>query len=656
MTAAGAGEHFRGDIEGLRALAILVVVAFHAAIPGVHGGFIGVDVFFVVSGYLITSLLTRELTKTGRVDLPRFYARRVRRLLPGACLALAVTVFVGRRLLSPLEQTSFAASAVATSLYASNIWFARTATDYLGDAAETNPLLHTWSLAVEEQFYLLWPAMLMVAFHLGRRPMRSLTLAVWLVTVISLCASVWLTYVAQPWAFFGSPTRAWEFGVGALAFAGRRGARPLPPIVRDVIGWTAVLWLLWAVFRYDRQTEFPGTAALVPAIATAILLALGAEAPRPCVTRLLGIRPMRWLGKMSYSWYLWHWPVLVFATSAYGALSLGGRALWAAASLAIAVVAYHFVEDPIRHSRYLAERAARSLKLAAALTATCAVLGLWWGATARHDAASPTQHAMAVAHDDIPVVYADGCHLDFFQTRSPDCVFGDTTSAKSIVLFGDSHAAQWFPALDAMARERRFRLVSLTKSGCPSAEVHVYASKLQRPYSECDEWRRDAVRRIVRLRPVAAFISNANLYVAPVGNGDRHAISDTEWIAGIGRLTRMLHSAGVPVVVIADSPAPGIDVPTCVSRAVWRGRSPERDCAVPRNSAYRSDLVALIERATNTSAVTVNLNDDICIRATCPPEIDGHVVYRDGNHLTASFAASLEPRLLTESRSAIARP
>jgi peptidoglycan/LPS O-acetylase OafA/YrhL len=653
MTDAGSSEHFRPDIEGLRAVAILVVVAFHAGIPGFHGGFIGVDVFFVLSGYLITSLLTRELTQTGRIDMPRFYARRVRRLLPGACLALAATVLIGRYLFSPLEQTGFARAAVATSLYVSNLWFATTATDYLGDSADTNPLLHTWSLAVEEQFYIVWPAILMFAYLRGRRPMWSLTLAVWLVTVVSLCVSIWLTHVAQPWAFFGSPARAWEFGAGALAFAALQNRRPIPPIARDVASWAALLALLWAVFAYDRQTPFPGVAALVPAIATAILLAAGAQAPGTSVGRVLAVRPMRWFGTMSYSWYLWHWPVLVLARSYYGPLSLVERAFWAVASLAIAVVAFRLVEDPVRHSRYLAERARRSIRLAVALTASCALLGLWWSSTAGHDAATPAQHPMAVAHQDIPVIYGDGCHLDFFQTRSPECVFGDGAATRALVLFGDSHAAQWFPALDVIAREGRFRLVSLTKSGCPAADVQVYTKALQRPYTECDEWRGDAVQRIVRLRPAAVFISNSNLYVAAIRRADPHAISSRDWIAGIDRLTSRLHSAGIRVVVIADSPSPGVDIPTCLSRAVWRGGSPGHDCSVPRVAAFRRDVIAAIEQATSSSVLSVNLNDAICPADTCPPQIDGQVVYRDGNHLTATFAASLAPMLLRKSRGAM---
>ncbi len=646
-------QHVRADIEGLRAVAILVVVAFHAEIPGFHGGFVGVDVFFVLSGYLITGLLTRELAETGRVDLRRFYARRARRLLPALALALLATVSIGRRLFSPLEQVGFAGAAVATALYASNLWFARSATDYLSEDSDTNPLLHTWSLAVEEQFYIFWPAILGLAYHRGRRPMRSLALAIWLVTIASLGASIWLTHVAQPWAFFSFPTRAWEFGTGALAAVVLHGGPPLSARVRNVVGWTALLGLIWTVHAYSRLTHFPGTAAVVPVVATALLLVAGAGGPAPFVTRLLGAPPLRWLGKMSYSWYLWHWPVLVLAAWYYGPLSLGARAGWALASLAVAVTAYHLVEDPVRRSRYLAARSARSLQLAAASTAVCAVLGLGWVWAARHDATSPAERAITIAHDDIPVLYADGCHASFFQTRSPDCVFGDPASSRTVVLFGDSHAAQWFPALDAIARKKRFRLVSLTKSACPAADVQVYSDTLQRVYSECKQWRRAALAHIVRLHPAAVFVSDSNGYVEAAGGADPHAVSRADWIARTGRLTSALRAAGARVVVIADSPVPGFDIPVCLSRAVWRGEPPGRACSVTRRSAIRRGLLASIRHATSKSALTVDLNDAICTADTCPPEIGGRVVYRDDSHLTASFAASLAPALLREARSAV---
>ena len=647
--------HFRADIEGLRAVAILAVVAFHAALPGIHGGFVGVDVFYVLSGYLITGLLVRELIATGRIDMGAFYARRIRRLLPAACLMLGVTVVLGMWIFSPLEQTIFTGTAIATALYISNIYFAKTATDYLADDADLNPLLHTWSLAVEEQFYLCWPALTMLVFRRSVRPMRALTLAFWAVTIVSLCGSIWLTGVAQPWAFFSAPTRAWEFGIGALAFVHFRGERRLPTPLLQVAGWAGVLGLLWSVVEYNRQTPFPGSAALLPALATALLLVVGGQAPTATTSRFLSTAPMRWLGRISYSWYLWHWPVLVLASSAFGPLSLAARLFWAVASLGVAVLAYRLVEDPLRRSAYLAARNVRTLRLGMALTGACAVLGVGWLLLARDDAAAPNQRAMTAAHDDIPIVYQDGCHLDFFATQSPECVFGDTASSRKVVLFGDSHAAQWFPALDMIAQQKHLGLLSLTKSGCPAADVPLYAPVLQRPYRECEEWREATLARIIRTRPAAVFISNANSYVASGVGFEKYAVSATTWIAGIDRVAVRLRSAGIPVVIIADSPSPQLDIPTCLSRAVWRGLSAGHECSTPRIVALRDRLITLIERATRMDARSVDFDDALCTAKTCPPQIGGRVVYRDGNHLTASFAASFAPAMLREMNGAARR-
>jgi len=265
---------FRPDIEGLRGIAVLLVVAFHAHVWLWQGGFLGVDIFFVLSGYLITALLLQELETSGTLSLVGFYARRARRLLPAAAVVVVFVVVVGIFLLSPFEQIRYSKMALATTLYVSNLWFIRQSSDYFAADTANNPLLHTWSLAVEEQFYVVWPVLVWIGFRLARSR-SGLCKILGSISVLSLVACIWLTRTNQPWAFFGSPPRAWEFGVGGIACM-------VPVTVftnkhwKFVASWAGLLVVLGAAMWFRPGEAFPGSRALIPALATAIMLVVGA--------------------------------------------------------------------------------------------------------------------------------------------------------------------------------------------------------------------------------------------------------------------------------------------------------------------------------------------------------------------------------------------
>lgn len=298
----------RAEIEGLRAVAVLLVVACHAGLPGFSGGYVGVDVFFVISGYLITHLLCREQQRTGTLDLAAFYGRRIRRLLPAFAL-LMIAVLAGIHLLaSPLEQPALLRSALAAALYISNLHFAWQATDYWGPAAKQDPLLHTWSLGVEEQFYLLWPLLLALLLMSAGR-WRRLLVPAGIAASFGL-ALYWMA-LAPAKAFFFPLARVWEFGAGALlalfpgalqALSGRIGLRRR----RALAEGAGLLLILSAAVGYDGDTRFPGLAALPPVLGTALVIAAGAPGLAGGGRSLLAWRPLQWLGGQSYGWYLWH--------------------------------------------------------------------------------------------------------------------------------------------------------------------------------------------------------------------------------------------------------------------------------------------------------------------------------------------------------------
>ncbi len=638
-------SNFRPDIEGMRGVAILLVVAYHAGVVSMSGGFVGVDVFFILSGYLITGLLVREIGRTGRVGFAEFYARRVRRLLPAAAVVIVATVLAGRLLLSPLEEKDLAKTALATALYVSNLFFARTSTNYLAGDVHANPLLHTWSLAVEEQFYLVWPLLMLLlarVFGVARRGRLMVVMAG--LAVLSLLACVLMTHRAQPWAFFTTPFRAWEFALGGIA--GLASTPWLRNHLRAVMAgaWIGAAAILAAAMLFGPNTSFPGVAALLPAGGTALVLLAGAAAPLARLPRALSNRVLLYLGRVSYSWYLWHWPVLVFVRTLAPHSGHVLVAAGVAGSLALAALTNVLIENPARYSAWLRPRPALSLGLAGALTMVsvgCSGLGFL---TASRAANSPAQRAFTQARDDMPSIFGTRClsgaadvsvHVDF-------CTFGDSAGTMDVVLFGDSHAAQWFPALDRIAQEHHWRLLVVTKAKCPAASVRIYYDRLGRDFTECDQWRAAALDTIVALHPDAVVASSSTSYLIAL-----EPVTPAEWGAGLTTTLGTLDAAGIPTFLLRDSPQPGFDIPTCASRAAWRGEDVMQVCRVVRAHAFVTAAFPLAQEAASRfrRVSTIDLSDEICGPEVCPPVRNGVVVYRDVNHLTASYVRTLAPAL-----------
>jgi len=344
-----AESRLRPDIQGLRGLAVLLVVLFHAGVPFTPGGFIGVDVFFVISGFLITGLLMREVERSNHIRYLDFIARRARRLLPAALVVIAFVGAASVLVYPPLERLDVMSAARSAALYVANLWFAIRTVDYFGVAAASNPLLHMWSLAVEEQFYVGWPAFLaLAAFGLKRGDLRSrVTWAVAVLSAITFAACVWMTWFAQPWAFFGTPFRAWEFGLGALVYLLAPHISRLPQSALAWSGLAGLVLVLGTALALHDEAPFPGAIALLPTAGTALMLA-SLHAPGG-VGALLSWRPLARVGDISYSWYLWHWPLLVM----FPILLPEQRVLAIVAAVAISYLAaelsYRYVEEPFRH-------------------------------------------------------------------------------------------------------------------------------------------------------------------------------------------------------------------------------------------------------------------------------------------------------------------
>ena len=638
---------FRPDIEGLRGIAVLIVVLFHCGIPGFSGGFVGVDVFFVLSGYLITGLLVAEIQKTSRLSLLRFYARRVRRLLPASALNLVVTLLIGAVVLAPQELTDAGRAARATALYLSNIFFAINAADYFAPDVKSNPMLHTWSLAVEEQFYLFWPLLILLGLR-SLRSMKALVTVLTGLTIVSLGTSVWFTANEGTFAFYQLPARAWEFGIGGLAVLLSRGTLKWRFGWWVAFGWLGILAILGSAHFIRGDTNFPGWIALVPVVGTTITLIAGAEHPRCGVGVVLHSDPLQVLGRLSYSWYLWHWPFLVFSAALLPNISIAGKTAAAAASLAVAGVSYYFVEDPIRFHPSLLKRPALSLYLAAIVTLLSLVgafLAMWFAVRLANE---PEMKTITAAIDDIARMPRQQCVSPRQSPEAKTCIFGDASSRTNIVLFGDSHAIQWFNPLQRIAESHGWKLTTMVKSACPAIDIIPPGSSAGEA-AICTSWRAEALQRILALRPSIVFIGNATNLLWHKNNFAIRLSLD-ELRDGTRRTLETLTAKDLRVAVMRDNPNFTYDVPTCLARSARHSWYPGGSCETDKFTAL-SAAVFESEKAGGRGLPNVHfidLTDRLCRKDVCWTVQGGTVLYRDNNHLTGNFADRLMPVLEAE--------
>lgn len=645
---------FRTDIEGLRALAIVMVVAAHAGVPWLKGGFIGVDMFFVLSGFLITGLLVHEHQRSRRIDLADFYARRFRRLLPGLVLMILVTMLAAVLLLSPGEQKRQIASASSAILWVSNLHYAFSEVDYFGPAAESDLFLHTWSLGVEEQFYLVWPLILLLVMSAtGKRdvvdPVGRVQRAVLMIVVVSFLFSLFLALTKPVWAYYLPVARAWQFGTGALVFlAGSRfktvqpsSGMPTLRSMRNVLdagfGIAGMAMIVGTSIWIDGNQLYPGFVAVVPTIGVALVLLAGTRT-RECLTsRFLSLPPMVAIGRVSYGWYLWHWPVLLIAASLLPAGDWRAAALGVPLSLALAVASYRWVERPIRASRWLLPRPWFSLLASCLLIAACLLSALLWSQAANRWVEVHGQSRFLAVRSDLSAIYRHSCDEWIHTARVKECVFGNEHASKTAVLVGDSILAQWFPALERALEGGDWRLVVITKSACPMVDQTYFYPRIGRQYTECDLWRKAAIQRIRERRPDLVFLGSSSSY----------PFTYEEWKDGTDRVLAALGpDVGRLILVEATQNLP-FDGPDCLARLEWRKSRgvPHASSTCSVRAELQSSSVpgeALRQAASGYSNASVlALNDLVCPNQRCFAEIDGAIVYRDSQHLAAQFVASI---------------
>jgi peptidoglycan/LPS O-acetylase OafA/YrhL len=601
------------QIQALRALAAILVLFFHVHL--VDGGYIGVDIFYVISGYLITGLLLREIELTQKLDFKAFYLRRIKRLLPTSFTVLMATALSAWYFYPGTMREDLGKDIFAAAIYVSNFLFAFWQMDYQNLNAVPPVVIHFWSLAVEEQFYLFWPVIVLVAYKFGGR--KYLFKIIALITTASFLFSLYLTSAKPIWAFYSLPTRAWELGVGALllTISGRYRLSVVYP-------WIALSLLVYSSFAYTESTPFPGTAALAPVLGTALAIASISSWPR-ILNYLSNLRLTQWLGEISYPLYLWHWPLLVIPMVYLGrGLSIKESAVAISFTVLFADLTHRYIEQPLRHIS-LSPKKIVSSAIAATLIATGT--GLAITASANNTITLSTGQSYSLEQImEKPKVYLDDCHVNSGETVSNDCTYGPNSPDK-VVLFGDSHAAQWMPVLEDLAYERNFQLISLTKSACPGPAVAKVESGNYKN-ADCSEWRKNSIARIQELKPMAVLVSGMQYFEIPSGYSSR----GEWWREGQAKTFSALKGASPHLIYISDTPHPLRDIPSCIAA----GRIDRCNSTEPADAFFTPGWQQ------------INPTSWFCA-ATCPAILNGVVVYRDSSHISVLASRMVKPQLLS---------
>ncbi|WP_427006802.1 acyltransferase family protein [Pseudarthrobacter sp. H2] len=682
---AGRRRSLRPDIQGLRTVAVGLVIIYHIWPTVLPGGFVGVDVFFVISGFLIVGSLVRELAEKGTINLLSFYGKRMRRLLPAASVVLVATL-VGMVVLLPQSRwQSISIDIIMSGLQVQNWNQAFSAHSYEGATALVSPVQHYWSLAVEEQFYILIPLLLIAGVAaIRKRGFDAATVSLVLLTVVSIASlihSVTFSASDHDVAYFATSTRIWELGAGGIG-ALLLPRFPLGAAVRHLAGWAGLAGVFYSALSFSTALSFPGYLALLPVLATVMILA-SASSPsaasndRFSAAALLSVRPATFIGDISYSLYLWHWPVVVFYVFHLGRPpSLIQGAVIAGLSLVLATASYYFVEQKFRHGSQPSLKTAvlmpgqprfRGVFVMALglLVATSASALVPWGIVEAksqelngllnmreypgamafdrdHPAPVPRDHPFqpdpAVALKDVPLTGKDECGVfDPAAMGDDECVYGAADAAKSMVVVGDSHAAQYVDPLVLAGTPSGWKVRAMVRNGCPFSAVPP--GDATTVYHNCSAQNQVSLQRIIALRPGLVVISG----MTP--DGYRQALKwgwDTPdaLVGGYVELLKPLRQAGLRVAVVLDNPYPSFSAPDCVHI----NGADSTQCQIGQPAAGKAADPLKLAAAQVPGVEVIDLSSHFCRQGSCPAVIGNVLVYRD-NHMTNTFAKTLAPVL-----------
>ena len=582
----------RKDIQALRGFSILVVFLYHAQFGWLKGGFLGVDIFFVISGFVITSKLMEGEGSFGK-QIKEFYLRRAKRILPASLTVTLLTSLFAIFFLPAISHSRFSIEALSSALFSANLNFARVGNDYLNQSLDPSPFLHYWSLGVEEQFYLLWPVLFLLLF----RTRKNLLLPTLLGTAVF---GIWYTAISPVNSFYLPFSRFWEFFAGIILAMNPHFVLPIRlRKFAAFVGWGIITF---SVFWVSVNDATPGATTIIATIGAMVVLLARIEVKPQLI--------LPWLGDYSFSLYLVHWPIVVYFLDRNNKLTGQNKLAIILLALALSIALTQFVEKPFRFKKKL------SLSLPKWGVVILASSILSYGALA----ASATN---TVKIDrTLPATYGDGCHLKFgVSWPLKECAFGDVTSHKEIILAGDSHAAQWFPALEKIAKSRKLKLVNLTKSSCPATTLET--SRNGKFDSSCAIFQVKLITRINQDRPLYVFLSDFTEYQYPLRKNV--GSYDQAWTDG---LSKFLSQISPPVVFLGDTPKP--------------------TSALGNFPAVRSSITLKTQELVKRLGIRyIDTSSWLC-DSTCKNSFMGANTYRDSSHISVSTSLNLAKKLEAE--------
>lgn len=661
---------FRPDLQGLRAIAVLLVILKHAEFPLFPGGFVGVDVFFVLSGYLISGLLIKEYQSNGDIQFLAFISRRLKRLLPALILMLGVTLLISTVLISNHELDQQFRSVFFAATWTSNLFFAFSKLDYFSELQSRDFFLHTWSLGVEEQFYIFWPLLLTLFFGcLSKRKSNenSENNLLWLffilfVTSLFLCI-YWSSHYPL-WSFYLMPARIWQFALGAAFYVlvlkkNNNYGTPINKIlllwklIQSAVGLTFIFGS--AIFLHD-NINYPSYWAVFPSLGAVLVIAGGGD---NFTYRFLSNPICVWLGNRSYSWYLWHWPILMFGFAWGGQSHLVAIAGLIAFSLGMAMLTYQYIELPFWKGKYSDSLPSKTI-LVSFLIIVLFVTGSLKLFNFVSNEFGTRGKPYNQAKGDVPAIYyayPDGCDSWYASAKVQPCVIGNNQTPKTLVLIGDSVGAMWVSMLPEIFKSPKWHIVVLTKSACPMVDKEFYYERIKKTYTVCTEWRKAAISHIQTLHP--------DLLV--IGGSPTYPFNKEEWIDGTKRVLSQLTGVTEHVVIIPGTPGISFDGPSCLSR--WNADGPgmlvrwldnkgisflnpqNLTCQEKVTDKRYDDVADYLKIASKaySNVHLLNLNDFVCPDGVCSAQnSNGIIVFRDRQHLTNSFVLSKVPEIISK--------
>jgi peptidoglycan/LPS O-acetylase OafA/YrhL len=653
----------RPDIQGLRAVAVLLVIVYHAGF-NLPGGFDGVDIFFVISGFVITGTLLNELTSTGRISISRFYVRRIKRLLPAAALMLAFVALVGALADPAGAQRISALTGVFTALFTSNLFLAHLPTGYFNVGTTSNPLLHTWTLGVEEQFYIVFPLVLLGAWWLGRKLVRGHSREISAAVIAIFCVGSFLfsreLYYGHFFgrlmgihgldpklAFYSSPTRAWEFGVGALVVLAVPLLSRLPQLGAYVLGSAGAIAIGVSAFTLNAAT-FRETSALLPVGGACLLLAAGAVA-NVGFSRILSTSPMVWIGDISYGLYLWHWPLIVFARALFPGQGWA-PSVAAAASFLPSWLSYRYVENPIRFHARLGSRSLVAGRTAAALASVCIAIPVFAniGLLQVQKAFSATTAMKSWKRAEVLHSYVGrgcGSWVPLGQkTNNQRCIWRVRQPHGMIYLLGDSNAGQFTEPVTRAGNRVGYDVTVATPSSCPYVGLRL--TRIDGENKLCPPFGTESLKFLARSKAsLVVLATRTDFYLqnpvdglGVVGKGGLTFNDKAKarlWRRTLGAELRMLNEARVPVLLINPVPVLPVDPSTCAVVRVLTGT-----CAgsLPRSAVDKWLRLAITSEdaaaATAQKTWVLNFENQLCGKNRCSTNKNGITLYRDSRHLS----------------------